>query len=103
MLSSSDNGRSTGIYQTDPDHVISSVESAKFTGKERDVETGLDFFKARYMSSAQGRFASPDPLLNSGHQSNPQTWNRYVYTLNNPLRYTDPDGLWTFEACNFTA
>jgi len=33
----------------------------KFTGKERDAETGLDYFGARYMSSAQGRFTSPDP------------------------------------------
>jgi RHS repeat-associated protein len=33
----------------------------KFTGKERDTETGLDYFGARYMSSAQGRFTSPDP------------------------------------------
>jgi RHS repeat-associated protein len=33
-----------------------------FSGKERDAETGLDYFGARYMSSAQGRFTSPDPL-----------------------------------------
>lgn len=32
----------------------------KFTGKERDAETGLDYFQTRYMSSAQGRFTSPD-------------------------------------------
>src|SRR6185437_16873902 len=34
----------------------------KFTGKERDQETGLDFFGARYMSAAEGRFTSPYPI-----------------------------------------
>ena len=63
------------------------------TGKERDAETGLDYFGARYMSAAQGRFTSPDPLLASGRSAEPQTWNRYHYAGNNPLRYVDPDGL----------
>jgi RHS repeat-associated protein len=62
----------------------------KLTSKERDVETGLDYFVARYYSSSQGRFtgvdaAGPDP-------TRPQTLNRYQYCLNNPLRYIDPDG-----------
>ncbi|WP_162179815.1 RHS repeat-associated core domain-containing protein [Bryobacter aggregatus] len=35
----------------------------RFTGKERDGETGLDYFGARYMSAAQGRFTSPDPMI----------------------------------------
>jgi RHS repeat-associated protein len=70
----------------------------KFTGKERDAETGLDYFGARYFSAAQGRFTSPDPLLNSGRPEIPQSWNRYSYTLNNPLKYVDPDGLWEWEA-----
>jgi RHS repeat-associated protein len=60
-------------------------------------ETGLDFFGARYMSSAQGRFTSPDPLLNAGRPDNPQTWNKYSYTPNNPLKYTDPTGLYEWE------
>jgi len=46
----------------------------KFTGKERDMESGLDNFGARYDASTMGRFMTPDPLLNSGHPSNPQTW-----------------------------
>ena len=70
-----------------------------FTGKERDAETGLDYFGARYMSSAQGRFTSPDPLGASAKVSDPQTWNRYSYTLNNPLRYVDPDGLEVPDGC----
>jgi RHS repeat-associated protein len=63
------------------------------TLKERDIETGLDYFGARYHSSAQGRFTSPDPLLSSGKSLQPQSWNRYSYCLNDPLNYVDPNGL----------
>jgi RHS repeat-associated protein len=63
-----------------------------FTGKERDTETNLDYFGARYLSAAQGRFTSVDPTLESAKPGHPQTWNRYTYALNNPLRYIDPDG-----------
>lgn len=49
------------------------------------------------MSSAQGRFSSPDPLLSSGRPWDPQSWNRYSYVLNNPLRYTDPLGLYVWD------
>jgi RHS repeat-associated protein len=64
-----------------------------FTGYERDSETGLDYAQARYFASAQGRFTSADPLLASGRAGAPQTWNRYSYALNNPLKYTDPTGM----------
>ncbi len=60
----------------------------RFTGKERDAESGLDNFGARYFGSSMGRFMSPDPL--GGDMTNPQSLNRYAYALNNPLRYTDP-------------
>jgi RHS repeat-associated protein len=70
----------------------------KFTGKERDAETGLDYFGARYFSGAQGRFTSPDPLLNSGQPWEPQSWNHYAYALNNPLRFVDPNGLWEWDS-----
>ena len=66
----------------------------QFTSKERDVETGLDYFEARYYSSSQGRFTSPDLL--SGRQGSPQSWNRYAYSINNPLKYIDPSGLWWY-------
>jgi len=61
-----------------------------FTGKERDAETGLDYFGARYFSGAQGRFTSPDP--GPYKLEEPQTFNRYAYVNNNPLKYIDPSG-----------
>lgn len=61
------------------------------TGKERDTETGLDYFGARYMSGPEGRFISPDPV--AGRLANPQSLNRYTYALNNPLKYVDPTGM----------
>ena len=65
----------------------------KFTGKERDGENGLDYFGARYLSGAQGRFTSVDPdFVVREHVVDPQQWNRYSYVRNNPLKYTDPDG-----------
>jgi RHS repeat-associated protein len=64
----------------------------KFTGKERDSESGLDYFGARYNSSSMGRFMTPDPL--GGLLIDPQTLNRYTYVRNNPLRYTDPTGMY---------
>jgi RHS repeat-associated protein len=72
------------------------VSPLQFTGKERDSESGLDNFGARYNSSAMGRFMSPDPAgLLAVSLKNPQTWNWYAYTMNNPLRYTDPTGKYT--------
>jgi RHS repeat-associated protein len=65
----------------------------RFTCQERDLETGLDFFEARYFSSLQGRFTSFDPLQASATPSNPQSWNRYSYVLGNPLRFVDPTGM----------
>ena len=71
----------------------------KFTGKERDAETGLDYFGARYYGGAMGRFTTPDPLMASAEASDPQTWNRYSYALNNPLKFVDPDGLEVPDSC----
>jgi len=65
----------------------------KFTQKERDIESGLDYFLARYYSSAQGRFTSADPGNADAGKSNPQSWNGYAYARNNPLTHVDPDGL----------
>ncbi|WP_031496173.1 RHS repeat-associated core domain-containing protein [Bryobacter aggregatus] len=63
------------------------------SGKERDQETGLDYFGARYLMAGLGRFGSADPLMESGNPQNGQSWNRYAYTYNNPLRFVDPNGM----------
>jgi RHS repeat-associated protein len=65
----------------------------QFTQKERDIETGLDYFGARYYSSVQGRFTSIDPENAGAALWQPQSWSGYTYALNNPLRFIDPDGL----------
>ena len=75
-----------------------STDPYKFTGKERDAESGLDYFGARYYGSNMGRFMSPDSSGYSG-LTNPQSWNLYAYTLNNPLRYDDPTGHTVENAC----
>jgi RHS repeat-associated protein len=79
------NGRSS-CFPTPPSGGI------EFTSKERDSETGLDFFGARYFSGAQGRFTSPDGPFNDQDPSDPQSWNLYGYVRNNPLRAVDPNG-----------
>jgi RHS repeat-associated protein len=62
----------------------------QFTQKERDVETALDYFEARYYSSNQGRFTSADSVRGFPHH--PQSLNLYSYTMGNPLRFIDPSG-----------
>jgi RHS repeat-associated protein len=66
----------------------------RYTGKERDTESGLDYFGARYYASSMGRFSSPDPSgLLAQNPADPQSWNLYAYARNNPLSNIDPDGL----------
>jgi RHS repeat-associated protein len=81
-----------GSRPTTPGYGASDGVRQKFTLKERDIETGLDYFLARYYSSTQGRFTSADDFLNDTHVDAPASWNLYVYVRNNPLRYVDPAG-----------
>ena len=78
--------------------------------KERDNETGLDYFLARIYASTQGRFTSPDEFIGGPDElfyfgddawenptfyadlKKPQSLNKYQYSYNNPLRWVDPDG-----------
>lgn len=65
----------------------------KFTGYERDQETGLDFAQSRYFNNNQAKWMSPDPLAVTKESFvNPQRWNLYVYVNNNPISYRDPNG-----------
>jgi RHS repeat-associated protein len=68
--------------------------ASRYTGKERDQESGLDYFGARYYGSSMGRFMSPDPInLTEERLLNPSnTLNKYAYGANNPLKYVDDDG-----------
>jgi RHS repeat-associated protein len=89
-IPSGTNGRGTCYAGTDN-------PKQKFTGKERDAETGLDYFGARYFSGAQGGFTSPDwseqpQTTPYAKIEDPQTLNLYGYLRNNPLSGADPDG-----------
>jgi RHS repeat-associated protein len=82
-------GLSTSLYDGDA--------GSRSTGKERDAESGNDYFGARYYASTMGRFMSPDwaakaspvPYATFG---DPQSLNLYAYMRNNPLGGADPDG-----------
>jgi RHS repeat-associated protein len=98
---------STGVLENDSAYYPYGAERAyttnlvdqnyKFNGKERDIESQLDEFGARYYANAQGRFMIPDwaekptavPYANFG---NPQSLNLYSYVQNNPTTLGDPDG-----------
>jgi RHS repeat-associated protein len=71
---------------------------SRYTGKERDNESGNDYFLARYYNSNTGRFLSPDWDAKSSDPvpyaklDNPQSLNLYSYVGNNPMSRTDPTG-----------
>ena len=65
-------------------------ESRQFTGQIKDDETGLIYMNARYYDPLLGRFIQADTII--ADYSNPQSYNRYAYCLNDPLTYTDPTG-----------
>jgi RHS repeat-associated protein len=66
----------------------------KFTGKERDSESGLDNFGARYYGSALSRFMSADPVVITPERFyDPQQLNEYAYVRNNPTTLVDPTGM----------
>jgi RHS repeat-associated protein len=90
------------------EHLITGTKEndLRFVGKEKDQETGLLYFGARYMEAMIGRFLSTDPVgavdpktgkVNTKTLLNPQRLNYYAYGLNNPYRYIDPDGMWPTE------
>lgn len=88
-------------------------EQRKYIGQEYDADTGLNYLNARYYQSVSGRFLSQDPVFLSigeasvikqlaGQEqtlilSDPQNLNSYAYGRNNPLRYSDPSGLYSWD------
>jgi RHS repeat-associated protein len=70
-----------------PGRTLGSGTKEKFSAKEQDAESGLEYFGARYYMPALGRWASVDPL----GQKHPQ-WSPYNYVLDNPEALVDPDG-----------
>ena len=85
--------------------LLNRVES-RYTGKERDTESGLDYFGARYYASSAGRWMSPDWSAKEepvpyAKLDNPQSLNLYAYVGNNPLWRADADGhCWWQSVCN---
>ncbi len=77
------------------------IEQMKFTGHERDLgdpnstEDDIDYMHARYYRPLLARFLRPDPL--SGQRVDPRTWNLYSYVIGNPVRNSDPLGLFDCE------
>jgi RHS repeat-associated protein len=70
--------------------------SLKFSGKERESKSEMDYFGARYYDHLKYRFISVDPVINKGEALvNPQLWNLYSYCRNNPVTFFDPDGRWS--------
>jgi RHS repeat-associated protein len=66
----------------------------KFSGKEREGYSELDYFGARYFDNNSYRFISPDPISTKDKAiANPQYWNLYAYCGNNPITSFDPSGL----------
>ncbi|HQQ78190.1 MAG TPA: RHS repeat-associated core domain-containing protein, partial [Thermoanaerobaculia bacterium] len=67
-----------------------TTQGLGFALMERDALSGDHYDHARFYSGYTGRFNSPDVLR--GRVEDPQSWNRYAYARNNPLKYVDPDG-----------
>jgi len=65
-----------------------------YTDQEKDGESGLLYYGARYYDPVIGRFTQMDPVVMNATSvlANPQFLNSYAYSLNNPIRYIDPNG-----------
>ena len=75
---------------TQPKSFDSPGTTLGYTGQESDDELGLVNMKGRIYDPKLARFLTPDPLVSRPLSG--QSWNRYSYVLNNPLRYVDPSG-----------
>ena len=71
----------------------SDYDAYHFAMLDYDSETGTDHAEFRQYSSTPGSWMRPDPYAGSYDPSNPQSFNRYAYAMNNPLSAVDPSGL----------
>jgi len=79
-----------GAMRTSDNAPITSITEYNYSGQPFDTSDGLSYYQARYYDSALNRFIQPDSIVPNLY--NPQDLNRYSYTRNNPVRYTDPTG-----------
>ena len=94
-------GNQTALYEYDPygttvTHTGATEVKHRFTGQEADDSTGLYYYGARYMDPQLGRFITADGYVQS--PTDPQSYNRYSYAKNNPIKFTDPTGNFWFLA-----
>jgi RHS repeat-associated protein len=80
-------------YPYGAEYSATSNDTEKYASYTRDSLTGLDYAMNRYYSSAWGRFMTPDPSYASMDLRIPQSWNRYMYALGDPIAGSDPTGL----------
>ena len=86
----------TCTYDAPSPHAVLGMccQAANSTGQERDFESGLDNFGARFDASSLGRFMSPDPIyIEEQKMLDPQQLNLYSFVWNNPLNLTDMTGM----------
>jgi RHS repeat-associated protein len=86
-----------GIQQTGQNNTYDP--QLKFSGKERDAESELDYFGARYYDRSQYRFISVDPIIEV-KKSMGYGWNMYSFCGNRPISYLDPDGMSWLYYCH---
>ena len=83
------------VFGSSRTHTGVSAQPFTYTGEQVDPEAGLVYLRARYYEPATGRFNNVDPFMADATES--QSLNRFVYVRNNPIRFTDPEGLSTYE------
>lgn len=84
-----------GYYPFGEDRYTTTYTPYQFTGQRKEAAIGLYDYHARFYDPAIGRFVSPDTIVPG--PGSPQSWDRYAYVNNNPVRYSDPSGRWEFE------
>jgi RHS repeat-associated protein len=82
-----------------PDNSYTDCSTFGCTGQRNNTYINLLDYGARWYSSSLGRFTQPDTIVPD--LTNTQAWNRFSYTYNNPINYTDPSGHIPEGACGY--